>query len=98
MSLMKEVFAWMLLDYTMILLLPVILGLKSYSWPKVANYVKDYVSHYDRCQHFKVRNIMPAGKLQPLEVPHMPWVDITADFTIDLPLSNGFNSILVVID
>ena len=28
----------------------------------------------------------------------MPWVDITVDFTTDLPLSNGYDSILVVID
>ena len=28
----------------------------------------------------------------------MPWIDITADFTTDLPLSNGYDSILVVID
>ena len=70
----------------------------SYSWPKVFNYVKDYVSCYDRCQDFKVENIAPASKLQSLEVPHMPWMDITADFTTNLPLSNGFKSILVVVD
>ena len=70
----------------------------SYSWPKVANYVKYYVLHYDRCQHFKVGNIAPASKLQLLEVPHIPWVDITANFTTDLPLSNSFDSILLVID
>ena len=28
----------------------------------------------------------------------MPWVDIMADFTIDLPISNGYDSILVIID
>ena len=43
-------------------------------------------------------NIVPASKLQPLEVPHMLWIDITADFTINLPLSNSFNSILVVVN
>ena len=70
----------------------------SYSWSKMADYIKDYVSCYDRCQHFKVGNIAPAGKLWSLEVPHMPWVDVIRDFTTDLPLSNSFDSILVVID
>ena len=70
----------------------------SYSWPKVANYVKDYVSHCDRCQCFKVGNIVPADKLQPLEVPHMPGVDVTANFTTNLPLFNSFDSILVIVD
>ena len=41
---------------------------------------------------------MPADKLQLLEVSHMPWVDVIANFTTNLPLSNSFNSILVVID
>ena len=35
----------------------------SYSRPKITNYVKDYVSCYDRCQYFKVGNIVPASKL-----------------------------------
>ena len=28
----------------------------------------------------------------------MPWVDVSADFIMDLPLSNSFNSILMVVD
>ena len=28
----------------------------------------------------------------------MPWVDVSVDFITDLPLSNGFDSILTVID
>ena len=28
----------------------------------------------------------------------MPWVDVSADFITDLPPSNGFDSILMVID
>ena len=70
----------------------------SYSWLKVADYVKDYISYCDRCQYFKVENIPPACKLQPLEVPHMSWMDVTADFTTNFPLSNGFDSILVIVD
>ena len=41
---------------------------------------------------------MPPGKLQPLDIPNMPWVDVSADFITDLPLSNGYDSILVVVD
>ena len=28
----------------------------------------------------------------------MPWVDVSTDFITDLPLSNGFDSILMVVD
>jgi hypothetical protein len=34
----------------------------------------------------------------PLELPDIPWAEVTADFTTDLPLSKGFDSILVVVD
>ena len=43
-------------------------------------------------------NQAPLGTLNPLEAPHMPWVDVTADFTTNMPISNGYNSILVVVD
>jgi hypothetical protein len=46
----------------------------------------------------KPSNLTPPGKLHPLELPNIPWMEVTADFTTDLPLSNGFDSILVVVD
>ena len=60
--------------------------------------VKDYISRCDRCARFKGTNQAPSGTLNPLEAPHMPWVDVIADFTTDLPISNEYNSILVIID
>jgi len=46
----------------------------------------------------KTGNQPPAGKLKPLPVPNGPWEDIAADFTTDLPLCQGYDSILVVVD
>ena len=46
----------------------------------------------------KPSNLAPPGKLHALELPDIPWMEVTADFTTDLPLSNGFDSILVVVD
>ena len=46
----------------------------------------------------KPSNLAPPGKLHPLELPDTPWMQVTVDFTTDLPLSNGFDSILVVVD
>ena len=71
---------------------------KTYFWPGMTSFVKDYISRYYRCARFKGTNQAPFGTLNPLEAPPMPWVDVTADFTMDLPISNGYNSILVVID
>ena len=71
---------------------------KTYFWPAMTSFVKDYISRCDRYARFKRTNQAPFGTLNPLEAPHMPWVDIMADFTTDLPLSNGYDSILVIID
>ena len=40
----------------------------------------------------------PASSAVPLQPSTMPWVDISADFITDLLLSNGFDSILTVVD
>ena len=57
-----------------------------------------YVARCDRCAHFKGSNTKPASSAIPLQPSKMPWVDVSADFITDLPLSNGFDSILTIID
>ena len=71
---------------------------RMYFWPGMTSFVKDYVSRCDRCARFKGMNQASFGTLNPLEAPHMPWVDVMADFTTDLFISNGYNSILVIVD
>jgi len=41
---------------------------------------------------------LPAGKLMPNKAPDKPWAHIMADFIVKLPLSRGYDSILVVCD
>jgi transposase InsO family protein len=38
------------------------------------------------------------GLLRPLPVADSPWTQLSADFVVDLPPSNGYNAILVVVD
>ena len=71
---------------------------RSYFWPGMSTYVKNYVSWCDQCACFKEGNMAPPGKLQPLDIPNMPWVDVSVDFITDLPLSNGYDLILVIVD
>ena len=71
---------------------------RSYTWPGMPALVKDYVSRCGRCTRFKGSNQAPPGKLKPLDMPPGPWKEISADFITDLPESEGFDSILVVVD
>ena len=60
--------------------------------------MKRYVEGCNICQRNKNRTKQPAGKLMPNSIPEKPWTHISADFITKLPLAQGYNSILVVVD
>ncbi|KAK3551982.1 hypothetical protein QTP70_031637 [Hemibagrus guttatus] len=41
---------------------------------------------------------LPEGKLVPPSIPRRPWSHLGIDFATDLPVSNGFTTILVTVD
>jgi len=71
---------------------------RNFWWPRVTTEVKRYVEGCDLCQRNKNRTELPAGKLMPNKALDKPWAHIMADFIVKLPLSRGYNSILVVYD
>ena len=52
----------------------------------------------DAYQRNKNHTEQPAGKLMSNSIPKKPWVHISADFITKLPLVQGYDSILVVVD
>lgn len=60
--------------------------------------VQEHVSTYVTCQKVKSETLAPAGLLQPLPIPCQVWDDITMDFIKGLPLSQGNDTILVIVD
>jgi len=52
----------------------------------------------DACQQNKNRTEQPASKLIPNSILEKSWMHISADFIIKLPLAQGYNSILVVVN
>lgn len=69
-----------------------------FAWHGLKRAVTDFVRQCDVCQHAKHSNQHPQGLLQPLPTPAGAWQDITIDFIDGLPLSEGANTILVVVD
>lgn len=71
---------------------------KLFCWKGKKSAVEDFVRQCSICQHSKHEHSKPSGKLQPLPVPEVAWQDISLDFVEGLPKSEGFDSILVVVD
>ena len=71
---------------------------RNFWWPGITREVKRYVERYDACQRNKNHTEQPAGKLMPNSIPDKAWTHISADFITKLPLAQGYDSILVVVD
>ncbi|PNX96484.1 Ty3/gypsy retrotransposon protein [Trifolium pratense] len=67
-------------------------------WPDMKTDIADYVQNCAICQKAKTTNTLPAGLLQPLPIPSQVWEDVAMDFITGLPSSQGYTTILVVID
>ena len=73
-------------------------GPYEYTWPGVCTFVKDYISSCTSCGCAKAPRHRPYGLLKQLPIPTHPWHSISMDFIEQLPASDGFTFILVVMD
>jgi len=71
---------------------------RNFWWPGVTREVKRYMEGYNVYQRNKNRTQPPAGKLMPNSIPEKAWSHISADFITKLPLAQGYDAILVVVD
>lgn len=70
----------------------------SYYWPHMRDDIEVYVRTCLVCQQDKVEHKVPGGLLEPLPVAEKTWDNVTMDFITCLPNSEGFGTIMVVID
>ena len=71
-----------------------------YWWPGLQTFVRNYVKGCGVCQQYKI-NCSPSHlsyPLIPLALTTQPFVHCSMDLITDLPLSDGFDLILVVVD
>ena len=71
---------------------------QQYIWLKLWDSVKSYVKSCTTCMHSKSQRHRPYGLLKQLPIPERPWNSISMDFIKNLPMSNGSDMILVIID
>ena len=71
---------------------------QDYVWFGMKAQVATYVKACTSCNRNKPLNCKPSGLLMPLQIPDAPWSSISVDFITNLPLSNGANVIMVVVD
>jgi transposase InsO family protein len=71
---------------------------RNYWWPRLRHSVEEFIRSCDTCARAKVPRHRPYGLLQPLSAPTTPWSCISMDFVTDLPVVQGFDAILVVVD
>ncbi|XXG53461.1 hypothetical protein AAC387_Pa03g1546 [Persea americana] len=69
-----------------------------YYWPRMRYDIEAYVKTCLVCQQDKVEQKMPAGLLEPLPIPEYPWESVSLDFMMELPMSEGYWSIMLVVD
>lgn len=70
----------------------------TYYWPKMSRDLKRYTSMCDICQKSKPCRHAPTGLLQPIPIPSCPFEVVTMDFIPELPSSEGFNNVLIIVD
>ena len=73
---------------------------RRYWWPCMLQDVKDYIKRCADCQRNKVNNQMRRAPLSPIfaKLGALPFEMGAMDFIIKLPLSNGYDSVLMITD
>jgi hypothetical protein len=69
-------------------------------WPGMRREITDYVKGCAECQHHKINNCPTKVPIEPIwvKLEAMPFETIAIDFITKLPVSQGYNSILMVTD
>ena len=68
-------------------------------WPGLASFIHQYVEGCATCQRNKVNTHPTIPPLSPIKsLASCPFQQISCDLITDLPISSGFDSLLVVVD
>jgi len=70
-----------------------------YWWPGQPQFVKNFVKGCAHCQQFKINQHLTKPALMPIEgsTSLLPFAQCSMDFITDLPVSKGFDAIMMVV-
>ena len=68
-----------------------------YWWPCMAGFITKYVEGCDKCQRYQ-KDLHPKAQIHPHNVPEGPWQLIGVDLIGPLPMSQGKDMILKMVD
>ena len=71
---------------------------QKFYWKRMKADILEYCKSCDACQKTKFGNFNKFGFLIPNPIPSRPYQSIAMDFIVNLPWSNNFNAIFVVVD
>jgi hypothetical protein len=71
---------------------------RNFGWPGIYTYIEDCVSSCESCQCSTVLRHVHYGLLSTLELVYALLLRISMDIIVDLPKSNGYTQIYVIID
>jgi hypothetical protein len=69
-----------------------------FTWPGLKQSVHSFVTQCQVCQQAKPEHTKLPGLLHPHKIPMQAWHTISLDFIEELPKSNQYDSILVIVD
>ena len=67
-------------------------------WRRMKLDIEKFSRSCDVCQKSKLSNFNKFGLLIPNPIPSLPYQSISMDFIVNLPWSDGYNAIFVVVD
>jgi hypothetical protein len=71
---------------------------RNYWWPMISRDMKSYMDGCEACQRTKVIHEPSHAPLHLHSIPTTPWEKISVDLVGPLPMSNGHDMIMVVVD
>jgi hypothetical protein len=71
--------------------------MRTFFWPGMRHDVTHYVRGCHQCARAKAVRHKPHGLLKSLPIGERPWSSISMDHIEELPDSEGYNAILVIV-